>query len=1076
MNKQYKVSIIIPVHHNDGSLKECLEKILNQSFSDIEIICVDESDGNEIMELVSRISEQDPRVRYVKRMETDIDCCENIGLDHAAGDYVLFMNVEDVLMNYALESVLAKAEKYDADCVKFRVIPFDKSVDTTFASAKYELGKLRNGDYNRLLNIENDEAIYQINDVARTGLYRRSFLINHQIRFDNLPYFNDRSFYYRVVLSAEHMIASRDRVFILNVPSPLERLENEVNYYEVLLDSIVSTEKALKESGCSDQVYRRVLKRELDFLNGLAMKISDRDPERGVNLAEETEAFLVKSEFPMSFEYEKKMRDIHKKALKKLEEYEVTPPGEPKPPTPVNPKTYFYDRCDDPKVSVIVPIYNQEDYLNQALDSLSAQTLKELEFVCVNDGSTDSSMAILKQYAEVDQRIVIIDKANSGYGHSMNVGIDAAKGEYIGILEPDDYVSAGMFNELYNTASKNDLDLVKSNFYRFWGMEDGSQKQVLFKVGDDSHYDRVINPIQEPDVFMFTMNTWSGIYKTSFLNKYHIRHNETPGASYQDNGFWFQTFMYAERVWFMNKMFYMNRRDNPNSSMFNKGKFYAVTNEYNFIWEKLRAEPEKLAVLEGIFYRKKFHNFLVTYRRLASELKVDYLCHLRDEFQEPVAEGRVTEETLNPYYWDMLNQILVDPEAYYEQIRVSIIIPAYNAEKYIRQCLDSILIWNEIHMEVIVVDDGSSDDTPRILREYEARDPRVKVITQENSGAGAARNNGMKHAKGEYLLFLDADDFFEPQLPRIAYENAWKNQSDVVVWRSDNYLESKRTFSDLSGSIRKELLPENMPFAGVDVPHNIFKLFVGWPWDKMFRADFVRENGLTFQEQRTTNDMLFVFSAIVKAQSISIINTVYSHHRRLDDGESLSVSREKSWDCFYHALIALRDQLIAWDLYDRFERDFINYSLHFSLWNLNTIKGEAYEKLYSSLKNGWFGEFGISSKPEYYFYNNSEYKNYLAVCELDADEYLFYRIDKLTNERNGLTDAKNKLTNEKNKLTDEKNKLTKQKKDIENQNKKLKKKSKKAEKDLEKIRNSTSFKVGRTITYIPRKIKNTLKH
>ena len=119
------------------------------------------------------------------------------------------------------------------------------------------------------------------------------------------------------------------------------------------------------------------------------------------------------------------------------------------------------------KVSVLVPIYNVQDFLPECLDSLVNQTLKEIEIICINDGSTDNSLDIIKQYAKKEKRIVIIDKKNSGYGDSMNQGLKKATGEYIGIVESDDFIELNAFESLYNIAKKNNVEAVKSNFYEF---------------------------------------------------------------------------------------------------------------------------------------------------------------------------------------------------------------------------------------------------------------------------------------------------------------------------------------------------------------------------------------------------------------------------------------------------------------------------------------------------------------------------------------------------------------------------------------------------------------------------------
>ena len=158
----------------------------------------------------------------------------------------------------------------------------------------------------------------------------------------------------------------------------------------------------------------------------------------------------------------------------------------------------------------------------------------------------------------------------------------------------------------------------------------------------------------------------------------------------------------------------------------------------------------------------------------------------------------------------------------------------------------------------------------------------------------------------------------------------------------------------------------------------MFKVFVGWAWDKLFLKEFVDKHHLTFQEQRTSNDLLFVFSAVVLAKKISVVPMVLAHQRR-DAKDSLSKTREYSWDCFYHALMALRDRLREENLYKELEKDYINYALHFSLWNYNTLSEPTKTKLKDKLRGEWFRELGIEGKSKDYFYNKQEFEQYLKI-------------------------------------------------------------------------------------------------
>ena len=317
---------------------------------------------------------------------------------------------------------------------------------------------------------------------------------------------------------------------------------------------------------------------------------------------------------------------------------------------------------------------------------------------------------------------------------------------------------------------------------------------------------------------------------------------------------------------------------------------------------------------------------------------------------------------------------------------VSVIMPVYNGETYLRQCLDSVVNQTLKEIEIICVDDGSSDRSVEILKEYAAKDERVMVLQQANAGAGAARNNGLSKASGKYLSFLDSDDFFETDMLEKAVEKIAADRADFVVFRCDHYLNDTNTFKKAAYTLKKQTLPPYMPFNFRQITDNVFKAFVGWAWDKVYDREFVMKHNLKFQEQRTSNDMLFVFSALVLAKRITYLDTVLAHQRR-NNGESLSNTREKSWFCFYNALKALRDVLKEEGLYEELKKDFVNYAVHFSLWNLNTITGECYEKLYTKLHEEWFEELEVTGHDEAYFHNKTEYKQLADILRYDFKEY-----------------------------------------------------------------------------------------
>lgn len=319
------------------------------------------------------------------------------------------------------------------------------------------------------------------------------------------------------------------------------------------------------------------------------------------------------------------------------------------------------------KVSIIIPTYNVEMYLVECMESVIHQTLKDIEIICINDGSTDGSLEILKSYAQKDDRIVLVDKKNGGYGIAMNIGLEKATGEYIGIVEPDDFVKLDMYESLYQIAKDNDLDFVKADFYRFKRTDEDDMNMVynhLSKNPED--YNKVFNPSEDTEAIRYIMNTWSGIYKKEFIEKHHIRHNETPGASFQDNGFWFQTFIFATRAMIVDKPYYMNRRDNPNSSVHNREKVYCMNIEYDHIRDILMEHPELWERFKGMYWYKKYNNYIGTIRRIGMEYRREFVERFSAEFKRGLEKNELDPSVFSVAAWKKIQVVAAEPDTFYK--------------------------------------------------------------------------------------------------------------------------------------------------------------------------------------------------------------------------------------------------------------------------------------------------------------------------------------------------------------------------------------------------------------------------
>lgn len=274
-----------------------------------------------------------------------------------------------------------------------------------------------------------------------------------------------------------------------------------------------------------------------------------------------------------------------------------------------------------PNVSIIVPVYNVEKFLSECLESLVNQTMPSIEIVCINDGSTDDSLKILKEYAKVDERIVIINKKNSGYGDSMNRGLEKATGEYVGIVEPDDFVELNTFEKMYGVAKEKNADVVKANFFEYsTEKKDDTYKSNLFLKKDVGE---VIDLRERRHIFYQQPSIWSAIYKRQFLKKNKIRFLPSAGASYQDAGFNFKVFATARRVVFMNESFLHYRQDNPNSSVKSEGKVYAVKDEYDEV-EKYLGERGLMKEFGPTLAIVRMGGYIWNMRRLTKKSALEF--------------------------------------------------------------------------------------------------------------------------------------------------------------------------------------------------------------------------------------------------------------------------------------------------------------------------------------------------------------------------------------------------------------------------------------------------------------------
>lgn len=736
------------------------------------------------------------------------------------------------------------------------------------------------------------------------------------------------------------------------------------------------------------------------------------------------------------------------------------------------------------KVSIIMPVYNVERYVEQSIRSLMEQTLEDIEIIIVNDGSKDGSRDIVGRLAEEDPRIRIIDNVNSGYGVSINKGFAAATGEYLGILESDDFAEPDAYEKLYTAAKANDADMVKGCFNLYWSNPERFKYFDIFEntdVPEESltRYDysfaeRVINPLEYEHIFFVKASIWSAIYRADFIREHAITCRETPGASYQDASFTFNVLSKAERLYLIRDVIVNYRQDNEGSSVNSKDKAFVLFGEYEEIERIINEDgvksPDQLRKIAALM---KFDAYMWNYNRVHRKYHDELALRMSDEFKKGMERGDFDLARFESGKWYTLNLIASNPERFVrewdlgaktrgerlQQIAfnattlikkegpigyagrlakilvidrlsndrpaprpdegvewedrppvtlplcnnclVSIVMPAYNAEKYIEETVRRILDQQFRLFELIIVDDGSTDSTPEILDRFAAEDKRVRIIHQENQGEGPARIAGFRACRGDWLVSVDADDLVEPQLLDHLVKRGYETDADVVIFRVETLDDQTGEKLPCDWAFRRDETAGDV-FAPEQMAPTLFNSFQNWVWNKMFRMSFLKAKGIRFQNVRRTADLLFTCSALASAERIALLDEVLYRYRINNPTSAFATSDSAPLD-FYHAFCALKDFLEERGLYETYKRTFRNWASDGFRANLMVMRSlDGFNTLLGTYKEEGFSRLEIDQVQEGEWFEEDHYRFCRYMIEHEPEECLYYVLSRVKAENANL--------------------------------------------------------------------------
>lgn len=291
-----------------------------------------------------------------------------------------------------------------------------------------------------------------------------------------------------------------------------------------------------------------------------------------------------------------------------------------------------------PKISIIIPIYNVEKYLSECLESVVNQSFKDIEILCINDGATDGSRAIIEEFAKKDERVVLVDKENGGYASAINKGLELAKGDFVGIVESDDVCASQMYEKLYNKISNTDADYVIGDFYF---MSERKTKISAYSAGLIADEDGCFNLDTNPRLLDKPAYPWKALYRKSFLDKNNIRMLQDGKGAYEDQPWNMTCLVKADKIMSVAEPLYYYRVDANGSSTNNGGQKLV-----NYL--RRRNQAKEILVENGYFDKMEVREYFYSaalkgcyffYKKIAPEFKLEYYKDMQELLKSGLEEG-----------------------------------------------------------------------------------------------------------------------------------------------------------------------------------------------------------------------------------------------------------------------------------------------------------------------------------------------------------------------------------------------------------------------------------------------------
>ena len=679
------------------------------------------------------------------------------------------------------------------------------------------------------------------------------------------------------------------------------------------------------------------------------------------------------------------------------------------------------------KISVIIPIYNVEEYLEECVNSVINQTFKDIEIICINDGSTDNSEKIATKIAKKDKRIKYISKKNEGLSVTRNIGLEESTGEYVYFLDSGDYIEPDTLEKCYNFATINNLEVVYFGANSFYDSEELKERKSVY----ETYYKRKNIYEMAPGQILFREMIEKGEYRASipmqFIKKSLITENNISfikGIIHEDEYYSLYLTMCSKMSGVLNENFY-NRRVRKNSIMTTEetsnikgsyGYFKSILKIIPIMEEKVKKEYLLLhyrrylntlrnsSIKElGEIEIEKLYELQIPTESLEEQLLYKFIIRDNLEQRKNIQEVkraanrkrtktklfvrikrrlirirkklvRFTKTTIKVTIPNILN-------IFSGKIKVSVIIPVYNVEHILEETLGYLINQSIKNIEIICVDDGSSDNSLNILKDYAKKYKNIKVIQQEHEGAGSARNKGIKEAKGKYLLFLDSDDIFHKDLCKKSYNRAILFNSDIVLFRTNRYNESTKELIEERGTLVDKYIPKEKSFTPKNVKEVLFQITTPCPWSKLFKREFVLKNNLYFQNTKNANDVFFTLSSLTQAKKIVMLNDTLVTYR-VGQTNNLQATKSKNPVEFLKAYTKVHDYLNEKGIFEEYEETYKTAAINSIIFNHKSTKTEeSKSEIRKHLFEHGLKDLGLDNVERKDLKSNYSYLNWIEIID-----------------------------------------------------------------------------------------------